>query len=439
MMKKMLSKLCLFLTALTAFSPCFGEVVVVLNNGGSSVSVFDETTFVPIPGSPFPTSVPFLIGQAGQDVTTNPTGTMVYIANQNIDPNNVIVLDGTTFIPIPGSPFPSGGVGPISIAVNSAGTRVYVSNNNNSTISALDAVTLAIVAGPVVTDPGGNPSQVVIHPSGTRVYVANFSTSNLSVFDANLVPVVGSPFAIGGMISPNSMAIDSSGTRLYITGYGSNDIAILDPMTLAVITGPVPTGGIRSIKTVLNPAETLVYVANASSNDISVLDAITLAPVPGSPFPIGSTNIFGMGMNPAGTHLYVGETNAMLSTDVLVLDPITLTPVAGSPLTAGINIPISFAFSPLSLSTPPTNLKGYQRKNEFGVEFERFNLLEWDAGSSSVFGYFVYRDGVKIATLDASDLKYEDHNRKKGVATLYSVTSFDSSGNESTPVSVTVQ
>jgi hypothetical protein len=56
--------------------------------------------------------------------------------------------------------------------------------------------------------------------------------------------------------------------------------------------------------------------------------------------------------------------------------------------------------------------------------------------SAAVAGYFVFRNGILIATLDASTLEYEDHNRKKGVATLYSVTSFNSAGDQSFPINI---
>jgi YVTN family beta-propeller protein len=59
-------------------------------------------------------------------------------------------------------------------------------------------------------------------------------------------------------------------------------------------------------------------------------------------------------------------------------------------------------------------------------------------------GNFVYVANIGtnnvsvIATLSPSTFTYEDHNRMKGVATLYSVTSFDASGNESAPMNVTI-
>lgn len=88
---------------------------------------------------------------------------------------------------------------------------------------------------------------------------------------------------------------------------------------------------------------------------------------------------------------------------------------------------------------PPSRLTGKQKKNDFGVAFELFNLLQWKASPTpGIEGYSIYRNSIKIATVGASTFKYEDHNRKKGVSTLYSVTSFIGS-NESAPINVIIK
>jgi hypothetical protein len=82
-----------------------------------------------------------------------------------------------------------------------------------------------------------------------------------------------------------------------------------------------------------------------------------------------------------------------------------------------------------------------QKGSDSGLELEYVNSLQWQANpnATGVVGYFVYRDGAKIATLNASTLRYEDHNRKRGVSLLYTVTSFNADGMESNSVSVTIK
>ena len=87
---------------------------------------------------------------------------------------------------------------------------------------------------------------------------------------------------------------------------------------------------------------------------------------------------------------------------------------------------------------PPNNLSGFQKKNDFGTFYELFSTLKWEASSSAVSGYYVYRNGAWIATLGATTFEYSDHNNAKDTKITYSVTAFDSSGTESSPVYITI-
>jgi len=87
----------------------------------------------------------------------------------------------------------------------------------------------------------------------------------------------------------------------------------------------------------------------------------------------------------------------------------------------------------------PSNLQGTQKKNNFGFEYELYNQLTWTRSPSpKVAGYVIYRDGKKIATVGASTRLYQDHNRPRGIFSVYSVVAFDGDGNMSLPVIVTV-
>lgn len=88
---------------------------------------------------------------------------------------------------------------------------------------------------------------------------------------------------------------------------------------------------------------------------------------------------------------------------------------------------------------PPSNLQGKQKKNEFVFQRELYNQLIWTPSpSSDISGYFIYRDGQKIATVGASTYTYQDHNRKKGVSYSYAVTAFNSNGDESSSVNIVI-
>jgi hypothetical protein len=64
---------------------------------------------------------------------------------------------------------------------------------------------------------------------------------------------------------------------------------------------------------------------------------------------------------------------------------------------------------------PPSRLQGVQKKNDFGLVYELYNQLSWRASPSpQTVGYTIYRDGARIAQVNALTLTYQDHNREKG-------------------------
>ena len=88
---------------------------------------------------------------------------------------------------------------------------------------------------------------------------------------------------------------------------------------------------------------------------------------------------------------------------------------------------------------PPSNLAGKQKKNDFGFVYELYTQLIWTASpSSEISGYFIYRDGNKIATVDTATYTYKDHNRTQGISYLYAITAFNAEGSESSPVTVVI-
>jgi hypothetical protein len=88
---------------------------------------------------------------------------------------------------------------------------------------------------------------------------------------------------------------------------------------------------------------------------------------------------------------------------------------------------------------PASNLQGMQKKNNFGLEYELYNQLTWTPSPSpEITGYYLFRDGNRIATLSASTTTYQDHNQPRGVVSVYSLVAFDDNGTMSSPVFVTV-
>lgn len=84
-------------------------------------------------------------------------------------------------------------------------------------------------------------------------------------------------------------------------------------------------------------------------------------------------------------------------------------------------------FAPLS----PLDFKVGSYKKVFATQTEYLNLLTWQAnhdGSPALF-YRIFRDSIKIASVLAPQTSFIDHNRKKGVSYIYSITAVNDSGS----------
>ncbi len=119
---------------------------------------------------------------------------------------SVLRVHGAHLVPVTGSPFPSGGVRPVSIAVH--GHLVYVANagaggSNYTGFRLADSGRLTPIAESAYALPDdAQPGQVLFNPTGTRVIGTRVNTSVIDSFTVSggrLTPAAGSPFAAQGV------------------------------------------------------------------------------------------------------------------------------------------------------------------------------------------------------------------------------------------------
>ena len=79
------------------------------------------------------------------------------------------------------------GGSPQGIAINPAGTRIYVANTCQTTPSVIDPATNTVVA---TVPAGGFANGSRVNPSGTRVRVSNQTANTVTVIDATSNTVV---------------------------------------------------------------------------------------------------------------------------------------------------------------------------------------------------------------------------------------------------------
>jgi hypothetical protein len=106
------------------------------------------------------------------------------------------------------------------------------------------------------------------------------------------------------------------------------------------------------------------------------------------------------------------------------------------------NQTIQAVYSSIVRPLPPASFTGEQIKVGPFNRCDIVNVLHWTASPDpSVVSYFLFRDGVQIATIPASqgpNFTYENHNRDCREIYVYSLTAVNGNGVQSDPLFVTL-
>ena len=148
-----------------AVSPDGTRLYLVSNNESQGFTVIDTSD----------NSVVTTVDLDARDLAVSPDGTRVYLAQDAA----VAVVDTATnaviaTIPVGSTTFQGG------VAVNSDGSRVYATNQDDDTVSVIDTSTNTVVATVAV---GSAPANLAISPDDSVVYVPNLEAGTVSVID----------------------------------------------------------------------------------------------------------------------------------------------------------------------------------------------------------------------------------------------------------------
>jgi YVTN family beta-propeller protein len=245
--------------------------VAVGEQGAVLVTQLDAATVArgALPGTALGTSI--AVGVVPTDIEVDRTGTYAYVTNQFS--SNVGVIDLATnvqvaTIPVSGAPYrvvlsPDGaslfvtgnadslfivdvasrvitarlgvGLDANGVAANYSGTRLYVSNQSDGTVSEVDLTTNTVLRTIPV---GGHPQELVLSPGGTLLFVADESGS-VQIWSLragkrrNEIAVPGGAFA---------MAVSPDWRQLYISSSLGGTVYLIDWKTGATLK-TVTTGG----------------------------------------------------------------------------------------------------------------------------------------------------------------------------------------------------
>ncbi len=329
-----------------------------------------------------------------------------------------------------------GGGGTDGLNGSALGNSIFLRSGSSLTLMAQDVNDLLTLGDQVAfTDDhsfGGGGTGVFVRGNGTVIYngITEYH-GNLSIHNAN--------FKVNGQINeaPISVCrnIGFSAQRGTLSGVGTLTGSVF---VNSGIISPDHSGTLSLGSLSLNPADpdnntlgSLVHIEIDSSGTslVSVAGPASLAGV--LEIDLDSTALPGQYIVLTSSAI-TGSFDAVTFTGIVPNYTLSYLPV-GNPTY------VQFEFLGYSL-TPPSNFKGVQKKNDFGGAYELYNQLSWTVSESpATIGYYIYRDGNKIATVEASTNSYQDHNRKKGASYVYSITAFNSEGNESAPVNIVIR
>ncbi len=187
-------------------------------------------------------------------------GAFLYVMNTGSNNISVFSIDSGSgaLTPVAGSPFGIGAL-PLNMLLSPSGNFLFVSlaSQPNGLIAtySVNAGQLSLLG--VTSTDGVNPYGLAINAAGTYLYVANSTSNSISVFtvDASggLAEVVGSPIN-NGYIFPVAMIFDVSGNYLYVANQGSSNIASYSISSTGLPTALTTTSTTNAFTTETSPS-----------------------------------------------------------------------------------------------------------------------------------------------------------------------------------------
>ena len=240
-----------------------------------------------------------------QELIANAAHTLLFAVNAGSNTIAVFHIAASgSLTPVSGSPFPSGGIGPVSVGI--AGNFLYVVNQDgdpaqdaaagapNYTAFTIGADgSLTAIAGSTVSA-GASPSVALVSPDAKILFGADFLAPVLSAAgplrafaigaDGKLtnapntpmdIPYLdggsppGTPVALGLAVHPTAKILYADFTKRSEVGVYTYDdtTGALTYVTQASVTGPAPCWNR------VNSAGNRIYVVTTGDNSMSVMDA----------------------------------------------------------------------------------------------------------------------------------------------------------------------
>ena len=232
----------------------------------------------------------------------------------------------------------SGGVTPVSEAVSTDFANLYVANQGDSSLVQFSIAgngVLKAVTTISLSSEGNTPVAIAMNTAGTLLFVANrfqpgcttattganaCNGGALAVFPVAASGALGSPVANGSLnywpvgVNPTAVNALAGGTAVYVASYdpaaGLGYLYGFNSATagaLSTISGSPFDSGVKPVGIASTPTSRFVYVTDFAQNELiaySVLDGGVLHPLINGPFKTGNQPS-AITIDPRGIYIYV--------------------------------------------------------------------------------------------------------------------------------------
>jgi|SRR5579859_4115921 len=211
--------------------PGGGKVYVA--NGGGKVTVIDPTLFTASnPAAAIKTSL--VLGSTPSAIVASADGNCLYVANSGS--NNVSVINAGNDT-VNATAIPVGG-GPSFLRFDPKLQRVYVVNNSGNSISIINHAADCSASTATTVAVGNAPTSVAALSDGTRAYISNSGDNTVSVLITSS-NTIRKTIAVG--TNPVSIGSSADGTKVVVANRNSGNISIIRTSDDTVTATPAAT------------------------------------------------------------------------------------------------------------------------------------------------------------------------------------------------------
>ena len=318
-----------------------------------------------------PTAVPLGINDATDsmfNIAIKPDGSEAYLAGNIGADGRVLRLDLATDTVV-GTPIPVG-TGARGVAITPDGTKAYVTNRDDGTVTVINAVSNTPTGTTIDVDAANTnnngPEAIAITPDGSTAIVANSFDDTIVFIDTATDTVSSFLPADATREFPIDISVKPDGSRAYVADRdGAGAAGAVSVINLATNTYlGAPLTGVKAESIQVLPDGARAYVGSFNSQELFPLNLTTNAF--GTAIATSGNLNQGIAVTPDGSRVYsvnngnkVNVTNTATNTAVggpitVGSDPFGIAIVPNQPPIAGLGAPVdNVVGTPVGFDTAP--------------------------------------------------------------------------------------